>query len=172
MLGVVTEIETRRRGASCSELVPEMWAMFAIHVLMECANGSSDLEINARSTLFATSSLHGAGMQVSVWGPGSCGLPCRRNRICLLPIPFPGRLTAEFSDDAAGRMDQSGTAFPASAAFLELPAFGVFWATGFALLAVAAVELQRHAISPWKLGKITAPWHAIARWKRINRLSY
>jgi len=53
-------------------------------------------------------------------------------------------LTAEFSDDAAGRMDQSGTAFPASAAFLELPAFGVFWATGFALLAVAAVELQRH----------------------------
>ncbi len=41
-------------------------------------------------------------------------------------------------------MDQAGTAFPASAAFLELPAFGVFWATGFALLAVAAVELQRH----------------------------
>jgi hypothetical protein len=42
--------------------------MFAMHVLMECANRSSDLEINARSTLFANS-LYGAGMQVSVGPP-------------------------------------------------------------------------------------------------------
>jgi hypothetical protein len=42
--------------------------MFAMHVLMECSNRSSDLETNARSTLFANS-LYGAGMQVSAGPP-------------------------------------------------------------------------------------------------------
>jgi len=81
------------------------------------------------------------------------------------------RLAARTSNFTGG-MDQAGTTFPAFAAFLELPAFGVFRMTGFALFAVAAVELQRHDFDArnW-----ASSWHslrAIARWTRILYVGY
>jgi hypothetical protein len=51
-------------------------------------------------------------------------------------------------------MDEAIAALPASAALLQLSALEVFRTACFALLAVAAVELQRHEISPRKSRKI------------------
>lgn len=41
-------------------------------------------------------------------------------------------------------MDRAGAVFPASAALFKPSALGVYRPPGFALFAVAAVELQRH----------------------------
>jgi hypothetical protein len=45
-------------------------------------------------------------------------------------------------------VDEARAAFSASESFLELSAFEVFQTSGFALFAVAAVELQRHKNYP------------------------
>ena len=69
----------------------------------------------------------------------------------------------------AGFSGEEGRWSVAEAALLELSAFGVLRMPGFALLAVAAVELQRHVCSPLKLGTILA---LIARCRGVNPLIY
>jgi hypothetical protein len=58
------------------------------------------------------------------------------------------------------------------ATLFELSTLGVLSVAAFTLLAVAAVELRPHAISPLKLEKIQAPLHAIACWKGRFKLRY
>jgi hypothetical protein len=73
--------------------------------------------------------------------------------------------TLEFASEGSGGVDHAGAPFPTAATLFELSALGVLSVAAFALLAVAAVKLQRHAMSSFKLEGILAPLHAIARWR-------
>ena len=78
----------------------------------------------------------------------------RRDRNRAFPFPFLSRAAFELASKRLGSMDQAGAPFPAPATFLELSTFGVLSVAAFTPLSVAAIQLQRHANSSWKLEEI------------------
>jgi hypothetical protein len=63
-------------------------------------------------------------------------------------VVSPGRIQYAAWPTVAGGTDQAGKAFPPSAALHELSAFGGLGVPGFALAAVAAVEILRSINCP------------------------
>ena len=67
-------------------------------------------------------------------GPGAGFFPCR----------LAGAFAAEAAGEGAGGEDDAGAALPALAALVEFARGGILGAAGFAVLAVSAIEVDRH----------------------------